>query len=293
MHRRKFLSTTVVATGAAFASSLGVPVVPYRVSTRFGNPEEEKKGPFVVSSNPNKTSSPLSIPSSVQMLSGAPLGGIGTGFIEIRADGCFHEWQIFNSGPWGRNVRSTTATPGPGPKYLRFLLRTKKVSDKTAQLRRVYLNPEDNDLYTLPYAKDIESIDYCAWYPMTSLFYNDTSIPVRTSVKMFSPMIPGNARISGTPGFHALFTIENTSDEAVEVMLTGLLDNPLASALKERHLTNTLVKDNDVTGIYLNTEAVNDFPSGIGNMCFSVAGGDHSFITGTFLEKAAGGIIAE
>ena len=56
----------------------------------------------------------VTIPSSMPMGSGAPLGGIGTGFIEIRADGCFHEWQIFNAGPWGRNARSTTVAPGRG-----------------------------------------------------------------------------------------------------------------------------------------------------------------------------------
>jgi uncharacterized protein (DUF608 family) len=30
------------------------------------------------------------------MGSGAPLGSIGTGFVEIRPDGCLYEWQIFN-----------------------------------------------------------------------------------------------------------------------------------------------------------------------------------------------------
>ncbi len=32
--------------------------------------------------------------------SGIPLGGIGTGSVEIRPDGQFHEWQIFNLGRW-------------------------------------------------------------------------------------------------------------------------------------------------------------------------------------------------
>ena len=73
------------------------------------------------------------------MGSGAPLGGIGTGFVEIRADGCFYEWQIFNAGPWAQDARSTTAPPRPGPQYLRFLLRTKKASDDTASVRRLYL----------------------------------------------------------------------------------------------------------------------------------------------------------
>src|SRR5210317_1951162 len=38
--------------------------------------------------------------------SGIPLGGLGTGTVELRSDGLFHEWQIMNNAPWG---------PGPGP----------------------------------------------------------------------------------------------------------------------------------------------------------------------------------
>ncbi|MEM2344337.1 MAG: GH116 family glycosyl-hydrolase, partial [Thermoproteota archaeon] len=33
-------------------------------------------------------------------LSGMPLGGIGTGSVEIRGDGRFYEWHIFNNGAW-------------------------------------------------------------------------------------------------------------------------------------------------------------------------------------------------
>ena len=36
----------------------------------------------------------------VAYASGVPLGGIGTGSVEVRPDGYFHEWMIFNLGPW-------------------------------------------------------------------------------------------------------------------------------------------------------------------------------------------------
>jgi len=98
---------------------------------------------------------PLAIPATMPMGSGAPLGGIGTGFVEIRADGCFYEWQIFNSGPWAQNARSTTAPPAPGPQYLRFLLRAKKASEEVPQVRHLYLRSDENDLYTLPYVQDV------------------------------------------------------------------------------------------------------------------------------------------
>ena len=36
---------------------------------------------------------------------------------------------------------------------------------------------DENNLYTLPFVQDVESIDYSAWFPMTSLRYNDDSSP--------------------------------------------------------------------------------------------------------------------
>jgi len=224
------------------------------------------------------------------MGSGAPLGGIGTGFVEIRADGCFYEWQIFNSGPWAMNARSTSAPPPPGPQYLQFLLRAKKDSEKVAEVRRLYLRSDENNLYSLPFVQDVESIEYMAAYPITGLRYNDPTIPVRVSALAFSPFIPGNARESATPGFHVVYTLENPGDESVEVSLLGLLDNPLASALPDRRLTNQVSQDDGATALLLNTGTQSDFPSGIGNICFSVTGGDPSWICGTFREYLLPGL---
>lgn len=274
MSRRKFLLTASAAGGATLTS---VPAAPLQVTMR-GKSQS-------VASGPHTAAVPLSIPATMPMGSGAPLGGIGTGFVEIRADGCFYEWQIFNSGPWAQNAPSTTAPPAPGPQYLRFVLRTAGATG-VAQVRRLYLRSDENNLYSLPMLHDVESIDYFAQFPLTDLHYNDSTLPVKLSARVFSPMIPGNARESATPGFHAVYTVENTSNERVAITLAGFLDNPLASALAERRSTNTLSREDGATRILLNTAAQSDHPSGIGNMCLSVSGGDHSFITGTFHEYA-------
>jgi hypothetical protein len=255
---------------------------PYQVSVLRDGGQSAETAFHTTASGPHTAAAPFAIPSTMPMGSGAPLGGIGTGFVEIRADGCFHEWQIFNSGPWAQDARSTTAPPAAGPQYLRFLLRARKASEASAQMRRLYLRADENDLYTLPFVQDVESIDYSAWFPMTSLRYNDPTIPVRASAQVFSPFIPGLARDSATPGFHVVYTLENTCDEPVDVSLAGFLDNPLASALPDRRLTNSLFQEDGVTGIHLETSAQTDFPSGIGSMCLSVTGGEHSTIAGTF-----------
>ncbi len=281
LSRRKFL-TTVAAAGSAAVTSPGAFAAPYQVSVHRSGGGQRQQGTRNAASGPHTPRVPVTIPETMPMGSGAALGGIGTGFVEIRADGCFYEWQIFNAGPWGQNVHSTTAPPPPGPQYLRFLLRARKISGGAPEVRRLYLRSDENDLYSLPFAQDVESIDYFAWFPMTGLRYNDPTLPVRVSAQAFSPFFPGNARESGTPGFHMVYSLENISNDAVEVSLAGFLDNPLASALADRKLTNTISQDGDVTRLMLETAAQTDFPSGIGNMCLSVTGGDPSYIAGTF-----------
>ncbi len=286
--RRKFLRTFATAGSAAVVGSRAI-AAPYQVSVRRDGGAMEGGRAQGAASSVNASGVPIVIPATMPMGSGAPLGGIGTGFVEIRADGCFYEWQIFNSGAWAQDARSTTAPPGPGPQYLRFMLRTRRASEEAAQVRRLYLRPDDNDLYTLPFVQDVESIDYFAWFPMTGLRYHDQTLPVQVSAQVFSPFIPGRTRESATPGFHVVYALENVSDEAVEVSLAGFLDNPLASALPERRLKNTLSQEDGATSLFLQTAAETDFPSGIGNLCFSVAGGEHSYISGTFQEYVAPG----
>jgi len=227
----------------------------------------------------------VTIPSSLAMSSGAPLGGIGTGFLELRPDGGFYEWQIFNSGAWAG--RAGAAAPGgPRPQFLKFLLRTAKSGGATPQLRRLYLRPEENNLYSQPYVHDVESIDYDAWFPMTGLHYNDSSLPVRVSAVAFSPFIPGKSRESGTPGFHVVFTLENTSREAVEASLVSLMENPLLPDLDDRMLNHTITHDGAATSLAMRTGAEPDDRSGVGDVCLSVTGGEHTWVCGTFQQYA-------
>jgi uncharacterized protein (DUF608 family) len=282
LSRRKFLLTIATAASAAAVESHAF-AAPYHASVL----RDAGVGPQGSAPAASSAGAPIVIPATMPMGSGAPLGGIGTGFVEIRADGCFYEWQIFNSGAWAQDARSTTAPPPPGPPYLRFMLRTRKASDDVPQVRRLYLRSDENNLYTLPFAQDVESIDYSAWFPMTGLRFNDQSLPVQVLAQVFSPFIPGKARESASPGFHVVYTLENTSNETVEASIAGFMDNPLASALPDRRLTNAVSRKNNVTTLFLETAAETDFPSGIGSMCFSVTGGEHSSICGTFQEYAA------
>jgi uncharacterized protein (DUF608 family) len=125
-------------------------------------------------------------------------------------------------------------------------------------LRRLYLRPYDNNLFSQSYVHDVESIEYDAWFPMTGLRYNDPTLPVRVSAVAFSPFIPGKARESGTPGFHMVFTLENTSAAAVEASVVSLMENPLLPDEADRALSNAISHDGPSATLELSTGAQPD-----------------------------------
>src|ERR1035438_8843534 len=127
--RRSLMGLLAGAGSGLITENLTAREAPYQVTVPRDDRRPAETASHTTASGPHRAAVPFAIPSTMPMGSGAPLGGIGTGFVEIRADGCFHEWQIFNSGPWAQDARSTTAPPAAGPQYLRFLLRTRKASE--------------------------------------------------------------------------------------------------------------------------------------------------------------------
>jgi uncharacterized protein (DUF608 family) len=270
--RRNFLGAATVA-GAALSAPAGQVAAASPFQTRVTSPSG------------TGTRAGIAIAPRTDMNSGAPLGGIGTGLLEIRPDGGFYEWQIFNSGAWAGRSGGPAAA---GPKYLEFFVRTAKSGEAAPKLRRLYLRSNENNIYFQPFLQEVESIEYDAWFPMTGLQYIDSTLPVRLSAVAFSPFIPGKARESGTPGFHMVFTVVNTSSEPVEATLVSLLENPLLPDEANRMLRNSISHDGGATLLEMTTEAQPQDKSGVGGMCLSVSGGDQSWISGTFHQYAFG-----
>src|ERR1039458_10630390 len=97
--RRNFLGAATVAS-AALSAPAGQVAAASPFQTRVTSPSG------------TGTRAGIAIAPRTDMNSGAPLGGIGTGLLEIRPDGGFYEWQIFNSGAWaGRSGGPAAARP--------------------------------------------------------------------------------------------------------------------------------------------------------------------------------------
>jgi uncharacterized protein (DUF608 family) len=225
----------------------------------------------------------VAIRERIRQESGIPLGGIGTGSVEIRPDGYFHEWQVFNLGEWAPRQPECCKAPGPEmpPGALSFFVRTQEEGARPL-MRRLGLTMKEHDLYSLAWLKSVEAIDYEGRFPVARLRYLDGSLPVSVEAEMFSPFIPHDSRTSGTPGFNVAFRVRNESSRPVEVSLLGALRNSLAWGLKERKLANSVARDGDTTFLTMRTSAEAKCMSTVGSLAMAVSGGETTWISGTF-----------
>jgi uncharacterized protein (DUF608 family) len=223
--------------------------------------------------------------STTEHVSGIPLGGLGTGSVEIRPDGYFHDWLIFNQGAWAPRQPDHERNAGPDmpPSALAFFLRTRRGKGEP-QLRRLGLRSEENDLYASGWARDVEAIVYHGEFPVASLDYLDDSLPAAVTGTFFAPFIPHDSRVSGTPGFHAIFTVKNTTSRPVDVSIMGKLRNPLAWGADDRRLENFLTQAGGTTYLTMRTRAEMDRKATLGSLTLSVSGGDASWILGEFAD---------
>lgn len=271
MTRRRFLHSAA-ASAAVTAAGVGSDVQ-----------AEEAIRPRTSASPASTATGSRATLAATAHVSGIPLGGLGTGSVEIRPDGYFHDWLIFNQGRWAPQQPEHERNAGPDmpPSAFAFFLRTRQ-GQAEPQLRRLGLRSEENDLYASGWAKSVQGISFTGEFPVATLDYLDDSIPVAVTGTFFSPFIPHDSRVSGTPGFHVVFTVKNTSSRRVEVSLMGQLKDPLAWGAAERRLENTIAQEGGTTLLTVRTKAEMDRKATLGSLGMSVSGGKASWILGEF-----------
>jgi uncharacterized protein (DUF608 family) len=287
--RRRFVKE--LALGSAAVALGGAAAAPGRAEAVSGLVDQPSQAP-----RPQPRPADLAERSKthrVEYASGIPLGGIGTGSVEIRPDGHFHEWMIFNLGPWAEDGRRSPevagAEPDMGPGALAFFLRAQPAGG-LPQVRRLGTRSDQEDLYSLSWAKSVEEIEYDATYPVATLRYLDRALPVAVSSVFFSPIVPHDARTSGTPGFNAVFTVRNTSSKRVSASLVAKLRNPLAWGADDRRLTQAVTRDGETTYLTMRTAAELAAPATVGSIGLSVTGGEASWIAGDFGQYVGNGV---
>lgn len=157
-----------------------------------------------------------------------PVGGIGTGGFAVGADGSLRQWQLTGK----PNHRG--ALPGTG-----FWIRATQIEppvDFTALLQGRPQEDPGTPLMTDAEVPDwmrdtaervgaFESAVFSGTYPFAEVELTDERSPVDVTLRVFNPMEPGDAELSGVPGAGIEVRVTNTRDVPVHGTLAGSLLN--------------------------------------------------------------------
>ncbi len=144
-------------------------------------------------------------------LCGVPLGGIGTGCLDLDTSGLFGLCSIFNSHSPRRGAMNWP--------FLGFHINGQTWVVTTGQRSpergsgHAANEPRPPDL-VLPGVKMAKNIHYWGHYPVADMEF-EADAPVSLGVRAWSPLIPGDAALSNTPG--AMFELHlRNKTEAVQ-----------------------------------------------------------------------------
>ncbi|RLE71853.1 MAG: hypothetical protein DRJ37_04110, partial [Thermoprotei archaeon] len=201
--------------------------------------------------------------------SGIPLGGVGAGSIEIRADGRFHEWMIFNNKPWSGYgspefpidardfifaIRVKAENGEPVVRILQTDLWDKDV-DITYDTFSTIINP-----YQMPWIRHVEKIVLNGRPPFAFLKYEDSAfdkLGLEASLEAFSPMIPGDVKNSSIPVAVFKFNLRNTSNKKLQVSLLVLMKNP-HGVNENIKLKNRVLEKENYTVLLMESDGLNE-----------------------------------
>jgi len=134
-----------------------------------------------------------------------PLGGIGTGCIQINGRAERHVWQIFNNHKHAFVPHSF------------FAIRVEKGQDKPVlrALQTTAVGP-------FPAMK---SLSFRGEYPFGRYEFDDPELPVNVRMEAFNPLVPLDVRSSASPSAVFRLSVENPTDQPVEVALLATQQN--------------------------------------------------------------------
>ncbi|MEH0152607.1 GH116 family glycosyl hydrolase [Limibacter armeniacum] len=179
--------------------------------------------------------------------SGVALGGIGTGSIELRKDGNFHNWSIFNNYPLGAGpIIDLPQRPMSADhnSFLYFVVRY-QLEGEQPRIKLLQLNDasveggllNEAPIYYFPWLSNVESIEYAGRFPYVNMKFTDSEMPFDIHLKAQSPFIPHDVDNSSLPAIYFDFDIVSKSDKPVEVEVIGTLRNLVAYDVGEKYFT--------------------------------------------------------
>lgn len=161
-----------------------------------------------------------------------PLGGIGAGCIGLAGNGRLIDWEIFNrpnKGSVNGFSHFAVRAERDGQVLDARVLQGELLAPYQGELNGSRFSgfgwgPRREYLTGLPHFADVT---FRGEYPLAELAFADARFPGAMTLAAFSPFIPLNDRDSSMPAAFFAYTLTNTTEEAIDYTLAGVLANPL------------------------------------------------------------------
>ncbi|MFA9389626.1 MAG: GH116 family glycosyl hydrolase [Prolixibacteraceae bacterium] len=209
--------------------------------------------------------------------SGIAIGGIGTGSIELRKDGRFYNWSIFNN--WPKETGTEFILPSnqeedPMASLLFFKVRY-QVENEEPKMKLLQINNGLNDgtitgmTYYFPWMEQISTIEYSARFPFTTLKFTDPDMPFDIYLEAYSPFIPYDIKNSSLPVAYFDFRIESKTEKKVDVMLIASQSNTVAYDNQDRYYITDVIKNDEMLALNMTVGNVDSTAGSYGQLCLS------------------------
>lgn len=198
---------------------------------------------------------------SQKIRNGLAIGGIGTGSAELRPDGIFYNWQIFNNLPRGTGERLIYT-----PDSMLFFVLRYQVESEEPRLKLLALDNETemasiinyNYAYIYPWITSVEKIESVVQFPFVHLNFIDSLMPVEVEMEVFSPFIPGDVKNSSLPAMMFNFKVRSKIDKTVTVTLVANYRNGAGYNFEEKLYTSEIKLK---SGYVLNNAGITGVPA--------------------------------
>jgi non-lysosomal glucosylceramidase len=165
---------------------------------------------------------------------GMPVAGICTGQVYLAGDGRLWLWDIFNH---------SYVTDCFGHDYVHPMQPEEHLPFQQGFALQI-TQPSGADIHPLNLT-GFPDLTFRGEYPIGTVEYKNTAVPLEVTLSAYSPFIPLNADDSGLPAIVMSFTVKNSSTAAVEAVLAGWLQN---AALLQAPAINGLLTNQIVAG---------------------------------------------
>ncbi len=176
--------------------------------------------------------------------SGIALGGIGAGWFELRHDGLFYDWNIFNNRPLGLGKHFKMDNQS----MLFFIIRFRE-QGKEPRLRLLQIEKKlgsaairgHEHYYIFPWLSGVDKIEYEAVFPFANMKFADMDMPLSVEMEAYSHFIPHDVKNSSLPAAMFNFKITSKTKKPIDVMVLASMRNGVGYDIEERTYASSII----------------------------------------------------